>query len=141
MHTSTTSITLLNRIRANREDETAWRDFVKRYGTRIYQWCQNRKLQPNDAEDVTQDVLLKLAIQFEKFEYDPNRSFRGWLRRVTENAVTDFARSRASRNSAQGGSEVNDLLAEEPARQELWQYLSEAFDLEIFDEAKFQYSQ
>lgn len=136
MDHSTTSVTLLNRIRAGRKDENAWRDFIDRYGGRIYQWALNRKLQPSDAEDVTQEVLLKLASNFEKFEYDVNQSFRGWLRRVTENSIIDFVRSKKNRKTGQGGSEVIEIMSKEPARIELQEYLAEAFDLEILDEAK-----
>ena len=129
-------MTLLNRIRENCKDESAWRDFVERYGSRIYSWCLNRKLKPQDSEDITQEILLKIANHFEKFEYDPSRSFRGWLRRVTENAVTDFIRSSSNRLIAHGGSSVVELLSKEPDRAELQKYLAEAFDLEILDEAK-----
>ena len=133
---SLTSLTLLNRIRTNRKDESAWREFVQRYGGRVYQWCLKRKLQPSDAEDVTQNVLVKLARHFEKFEYDPNHSFRGWLRTVTENAIRDFVKSRAANEKGVGGSSIVQLLSEEPARKELTRHLAEAFDLELLDEAK-----
>lgn len=95
-----------------------------------------RKLQANDAEDVTQEVLLKLARNFEKFEYDPKQSFRGWLRRVTENAIIDFLRSRTNRDKHSGGADVIETLSQEPARIELYTYLADAFDLEILEEAK-----
>lgn len=136
MDQSFTSISLLNRIRTSRHDENAWREFVERYGTRIYRWCLNRRLKPDDAEDVTQEVLLKLAKHFEKFEYDPSQSFRAWLRRVTENAIKDFGRSNFNGVQAKGGSSIVSMMAEEPARTELTEYLAEAFDLEILDVAK-----
>jgi RNA polymerase sigma factor (sigma-70 family) len=136
MDDSLTSVSLLLRIRANRRDEAAWREFAQRYGARIYRWCENRRLQPSDAEDVTQEVLLKLAKHFEKFEYDRTLSFRGWLRRVTENAIKDYLRSRSAREQGQGGTSAVNLMADEAARTELTDYLAEAFDLELFDEAK-----
>ena len=136
MDPSLTSITLLNRIRSDRRDEDAWREFVQRYGIRIYQWCLKRNLQPIDAEDVTQNVLLKLSRHLEQFQYDPSLSFRGWLRRVTENAIKDFIKSYSPNQQGLGGSEFIKLLAGEPARIELYQHLAEAFDLELLDEAK-----
>lgn len=136
MDQSFTSVSLLHRIRTNRQDENAWQEFVHRYGTRIYHWCLNRRLQANDAEDVTQEVLMKLAKHFERFEYDPSQSFRGWLRRVTENAIKDYVASHRRRDQGLGGSSILSLLAEEPARSELNEYLAEAFDLEILEEAK-----
>ncbi len=133
---STTSLTLLNKIRDESGNNEVWREFVERYGTRIYQWALTRKLQASDAEDVTQDVLLKLARNFAKFEYDPEQSFRGWLRRVTENTITDFVRARANREPALGGTEVLEVVASQPARLQLHEYLAEAFDLEVLEEAK-----
>ena len=138
---STTSLTLLNKIREDSGNNEVWRDFVERYGPRVYQWAMNRKLQAVDAEDVTQEVLLKLARNFEKFEYDPRQSFRGWLRRVTENTIIDFLRSRLNRDKCSGGTDVIETLSQEPARIELHTYLSEAFDLEILEEAKFRVRQ
>jgi RNA polymerase sigma-70 factor (ECF subfamily) len=132
---SLTSVSLLLRIGRSRNDETAWREFVERYGSRIYSWCLNRKLPPTDAEDVTQNVLMRLAQKLEEFEYDSSQSFRGWLRRITENAITDYVRARRQ-DQAKGGSSVILLMAEEPARIELADYLAEAFDLELLDEAK-----
>ncbi len=136
MDQSLTSVSLLHRIQTNRHDENAWREFVERYGSRVYQWCLNRKLQASDAEDVTQDVLLKLARHFKEFEYDPSLSFRGWLRTVTENAIKDFFKSQSTKEKCTGGSTMHGLMLEEPARTELTEYLAEAFDLEILDEAK-----
>ena len=135
MDQSLTSVSLLLRIGQNRNDEAAWCEFVERYGSRIYGWCLNRRLTPVDAEDVTQNVLLRLAQKLEQFEYDSNQSFRGWLRRVTENAITDYVRAR-KRAQAKGGSSVLLLLAEQPARTELADCLAAAFDMELLDEAK-----
>lgn len=135
MDQSLTSVSLLLRIGRNRNDETAWREFVDRYGSRIYGWCIHRKLPPADAEDVTQNVLMRLAQKLEQFEYDSSQSFRGWLRRMTENAITDYVRAR-KKDLAKGGTSVILLMAGEPARTELADHLAEAFDLELLDEAK-----
>ena len=133
MATSSTSLSLLHRIQANERDEAAWGEFVDRYGSRIFRWCVHRKLQHSDAEDVAQEVLLRIAKKFAEFDYDP-LSFRGWLRRVTENAVIDFVRKRD--RGHQNGSGVLALLSAEPARAELTEYLAEAYDLELLEMAK-----
>ena len=59
-HPSRTSVTLLGRLRQDPKDQAAWNDFVARYEPRILQWCRGWGLQESDAQDVTQDVLLKL---------------------------------------------------------------------------------
>src|SRR5262245_62927343 len=100
---SQTSPTLLGRLRQDPSDEQAWQVFVERYGPRIYGWCQTWRLQAVDAEDVTQNVLLGLARKLRDFVYDPSRSFRGWLRTLTQHALSDFLSSRAHRDRV-GGS-------------------------------------
>jgi len=129
---STTSVSLLARIHGGRTDPNAWIEFVDRYGRRIYEWCIHRKLQAADAEDVTQNVLAKLAIKLESFEYDPSMTFRGWLRRITENALVDFFREQSSR----GVREEIELLNDAEARADLAERLEAAFDLELFEEAR-----
>ena len=78
--------------------------------------------------------MLRIAKKFGEFDYDPKQSFRGWLRRVTENAVIDFVRKRD--HSHQNGSGVLALLSEKPARTELTEHLAEAYDLELLEMAK-----
>nr|WP_161501535.1 RNA polymerase sigma factor [Rhodopirellula sp. SM50] len=129
---SSTDISLLLRIRRNDRDEAAWRRFVDRYGYRIYQWCLHRQLQNSDAEDVTQIVLLKLARRLGSFEYDSSQTFKGWLRRITENTLTDFFRER---HDLVGGDQVLERLSSVEARRELSDQLADAFDLELLDEA------
>ena len=76
----TTSVTLLTQLRQAPSDQAAWGVFVERYGRHIYRWCREWKLQDADAEDVTQEILAKLARKLHAFAYDPSRSFRGWLK-------------------------------------------------------------
>lgn len=128
-----TNASLLSRVRAS-DDQVAWREFVDLYGPRIYGWCINRKLQPSDAEDVTQDVLIRIARQMQTFVYDPRQSFRGWLRRVTENAVIDYFRSR--KQEGVGGPDPIATLENLVSRTELSKRLEEVFDLEMLQEAK-----
>jgi len=48
--------------------------FVEHYGSKIYEWCRRWNLQEADAQDVTQNVLLKLAEKMRDFEYEPVRA-------------------------------------------------------------------
>ena len=74
-----TSATLLGRVGSGPGDHVGLDGFVELYGSRIRGWCRRWGLQEADAEDVTQDVLLRLAQKLGTFQYDPARSFRGWL--------------------------------------------------------------
>ena len=131
---SFTSPTLLRRLSRRERDESAWRDFVNRYGVRIRAWCLKRRLSATDADDVTQDVLFRLAKQMEKFDYDSDQSFRGWLRRITENAVRDFIKSQRNLNLI-GNAGILQQLDEIRAPQTLVERLEEVFDLELLEEA------
>ena len=131
----TTRVTLLARLRQDPTDQGAWDDFVERYGRHIYQWCRQWKLQDADAEDLTQNILMKLTQKLRAFAYDPSRSFRGWLKTVAYNAWRDFEDGRRARPTA-GDGRVQELLLTLKAREDLAQRLEEAFDLELLETAK-----
>jgi RNA polymerase sigma factor (sigma-70 family) len=131
----TTRVTLLARLRQDPTDQAAWDTFVERYGRHIYRWCRRWKLQDADAEDVTQDILAKLARTLHDFHYDPARSFRGWLKTVAHHAWRDFVDSRRGRAAA-GDGRVLEVMRTLEAREDLVQKLEEAFDHELLDAAK-----
>jgi RNA polymerase sigma-70 factor (ECF subfamily) len=95
-------------------------------------------LQDADAEDVTQEILLKLAQKLRSFAYDPSRSFRGWLKTVAHHAWRDFVDSRRRAQAGAGDSHVQELIQTLEARQDLLQKLEEAFDHELLEAAKVQ---
>jgi RNA polymerase sigma-70 factor (ECF subfamily) len=132
---SSTRISLLVRIQNDPSDQQAWAEFVKRYGPKIHAWTRQWRLQESDAEDVTQNVLLKLATKLRTFTYDPALSFRAWLRTLTQNALSDFLSER--RQPAQGGGDSGmlDILETVEARADLESQLSAAFDRELLEEA------
>jgi RNA polymerase sigma factor (sigma-70 family) len=115
-----TSSTLLGRVGQEPSDQAAWEAFVACYGPKIRGWCRQRGLQPADAEDVTQDVLLRLSRALKTFTYDPSRTFRGWLRLMTQHALSDYFTERKRRPVAAGGTDqVLAVLETVQARDEL----------------------
>jgi RNA polymerase sigma-70 factor (ECF subfamily) len=131
----TTHVTFLARLRQDPTDQAAWDAFVERYGRHIYRWCRQWKLQDADAEDVTQEVLAKLARKLRDLHYDPSRSFRGWLKTVAHHAWKNFVDSRRAR-AAPGDIQVREWMQTIEAREDLVQKLEEAFDYELLEEAK-----
>lgn len=105
--------------------------FVGVYGSKIRGWCRRWGLQEADTEDVTQDVLLRLAQKLGAFRYDPSRSFRGWLRTVTENALADFLAHCKRQCSGSGDDDVLAQLQSVKARDDLIDHLNDQFDSEI----------
>ena len=132
----TTCVTLLTQLRQDPTDQAGWDEFVERYGRHIYRWCRKWKLQDADAEDVTQDILMKLSRKLRAFAYDPSRSFRGWLKTVAHHAWRDFHDGRRHARRAAGDSRVQGLMLTLEAREDLAQRLEEAFDLELLEAAK-----
>ena len=131
---SRTSASLLARLRTSPADQTAWGEFVDRYGRKIYGWCRHWGLQEADAQDVTQDVLVRLAAKMRDFAYDPSRSFRAWLKTLARHALSDFCDARG-RVAAAGGSQAVDLLHTVEAREDLVRQLEDEFDRELLEEA------
>jgi RNA polymerase sigma factor (sigma-70 family) len=104
--------------------ETAWALFEQLYRPVILAWCRRRVPSFEVAEDLTQDVLQKLSLQFLRHSYDPVRGrFRSWLKAVVNNVLTDFARTRQRRPDGDGvgstehGRMLADLASPEVADQ------------------------
>jgi RNA polymerase sigma-70 factor (ECF subfamily) len=131
----TTRVTLLTHLRQNPNDQAGWNEFVERYGRHIYRWCRQWRLQDADAEDVTQDILVKLNQKLRAFAYDPSRSFRGWLKTVAHHTWQDFEDSRR-RAQAVSGVPVQERMLTLEARDDFAQKLEQAFDLELLEAAK-----
>ena len=132
---SSTHVSLLVRIQNDPTDQQAWVEFVQRYGPKIHAWARQWQLQESDAEDVTQNVLLKLATKLRTFAYDPALSFRGWLRALTQNALSDFLSERRRPGQGSGDSGMLDILETVEARADLESQLRAAFDRELLEEA------
>jgi RNA polymerase sigma-70 factor (ECF subfamily) len=131
-----TSITLLARLRSTSPDQAAWAEFVERYGRKIYGWCRHWGLQEADAEDVTQDVLFKLAEKMKTFAYDASGSFRAWLKTLTHHTWQDYVQGRHRAGAGLGGSEVLNRLHQVEAREDLVQRLEAEFDRELLQRAE-----
>jgi RNA polymerase sigma-70 factor (ECF subfamily) len=136
-HPSTwaTRLSLLARLRFAPRDDRTWAEFVRRYGPLILRWCRRWKLQEADARDVTQTVLARLAERMRTFEYDPDKSFRAYVRTVTHYVWCDFLEARKRPDAGAGGSDVLQRLEQVEARDDLVARLSEEFDQELLEAA------
>ncbi|GLQ55838.1 RNA polymerase sigma factor [Devosia nitrariae] len=94
--------------RAQKGDGAAFAELVAAHYDMIYRtayrWCGER----SDAEDVAQEVCIKLATAVAGF--DGRARFESWLYRVTLNAVRDLQRARVRR-----GRQVAALAEVSPA--------------------------
>ncbi|NQT38440.1 MAG: sigma-70 family RNA polymerase sigma factor [Planctomycetes bacterium] len=109
---SNTQATLLNRLQDG-SDPLAWDEFFSRYWTLIFGFARHRGCSEHTAEEIVQDVMLKVFEQKDLFNYDPVRGrFRDWLGTLVRNRVAQRRRGPAERVRAQGGN--SDLAPTEP---------------------------
>lgn len=72
-----------------------WDRFVKLYYPLIFYWCRKRLGNHTRCSilDIIQNIFLKLSGSIKNYDLDrEGRSFRGWLRAITNNAINDYFR-------------------------------------------------
>jgi RNA polymerase sigma factor (sigma-70 family) len=130
-----TSVTLLEKLRKTPVDAAAWEVFVDRYGPIILGWCRKWGLQEADALDVSQMVLATLAATMRTFDYDPARSFRGWLRTLAHHAWRDLVERSKRPGLGSGDPRVLEMLETTAARDDLLGILEAEHEREVLKEA------
>jgi RNA polymerase sigma-70 factor, ECF subfamily len=70
------------------EDGAAWEDLVKEHSRRVYGLCYRFTRKHSDAQDLTQDVFLRVFQTLGTFR-SAESSFTGWLIRITRNLLID----------------------------------------------------
>lgn len=114
----TTPVSLLERIRTPGDHE-AWTRLVELATPLLFFWAQRAGLRRHDAADLVQDVLTVLVRKLPDFVYDRERSFRGWLKTVTSNKLSERRRAPAAR--AEPGDGWLDELAGPDDSDAFWE--------------------
>lgn len=115
---SKTRDTLLERLQ-NSSDALAWDEFFQRYWRLIYAYARRCNCAEHTAEEVVQDVMVKVFEQKDFFKYDPARGrFRDWLGTVVRNKVAEIRRKPSERVRAVGGNS-NTVCLELPTNDNL----------------------
>lgn len=76
-------------------DEAAFEGLVRRHYEQIYRWALARTGDRDEADDVTQETLVRLHGHIESFE--GRSAFSTWLYQVTRSAAADLQRKRRRR--------------------------------------------
>ena len=134
---SATPVTLLQRLRHGSDPE-AWPRFVELYTPLLYAWARQVGLADEGAADLVQDVFAQLLDKLPTFIYDPQRSFRAWLKTLTHRAWCEFLDRRRRTQTGSGDSQVLSRLEQVEARDELEKRLAEEYDRELLDAAIFE---
>jgi RNA polymerase sigma-70 factor (ECF subfamily) len=95
---------LVQRCRAG--DDAAWEEIVKQYSRRIYSLAYRFTGNHEAAEDLTQEVFLRIYRTLD--QYDPQAgNLSNWLMRVARNLVIDDWRKRG-RTPTEGSDDLAD---------------------------------
>ena len=89
--------------RARTGDAEAWGELYREYAPAIFRFCRRALPQPEDAEDATMEIFMKLKDKLG--QYDTTRSFSAWLYKVAANHCWDMLRRRRIRQD----KETDDL--------------------------------
>jgi RNA polymerase sigma-70 factor (ECF subfamily) len=111
---------LIFRLQAG--DEEAVKELAEQYSHRIYQMALRHMKNREDAEEVTQDVLMKVCRKVHRFRGDAALS--SWIYRITFNTAMSRLRAHRAERSAQQererarqarGSEGERVAPKQPA--------------------------
>ena len=80
-----TSVTLMEKMRNPREED--WERFFNLYTPYILAYARHLGMPADRANDILQEVMIVLMRKLPRFEYDPARSFRAFLKRITRYKV------------------------------------------------------
>jgi RNA polymerase sigma-70 factor, ECF subfamily len=89
-----TSISLLDRLKVARSNDSDWNRFEALYAPLIRRWIGRIPGLGHEVDDVSQEVLLVLIREIPQFDRRREGSFRAWLRQVTANRVRVYRRQR-----------------------------------------------
>lgn len=119
---NSTPASLLERLRCT-GDESAWSRFVELYTPLLCYWGRRAGLQEPDVADLVQDVFQVLVRKLPEFEYDPRRTFRGWLRTILLNQWRDGIRRRVEQPLVNGEVVADSANPDELIEREYRDYL------------------
>ena len=92
-------------------DEHAFEDLIQRHYLPVYhfsfKWCRSKE----DAEEITQEVFIKLTRKLKSFKY--KSSFRTWLFRIVINTAKDYCKKNSTRKLYEASYE-NEKVSDNP---------------------------
>jgi RNA polymerase sigma-70 factor (ECF subfamily) len=95
------------------ENREAWAEFVQMYRPVIYRMARRRGMQDADAQDLSQDVLIRISKSIETWVPQEGVRFRHWLRKVASNAIFT-AVTKSKPRGIVNGSAAEQILAGTP---------------------------
>ncbi len=127
-----TSLTLLQRVQSQ-ADSAAWQSLFGIYQPLISRWLRLRNTAPQDADDLTQEVLVVVLRELPTFCHNGQTgAFRAWLRAITANRLRTFWRKCQGKPMAIDMQEMADQL--EDSSSEISQQFDRQHDQYVLDQ-------
>jgi RNA polymerase sigma-70 factor (ECF subfamily) len=106
-----THLSLLKETQAG--SQSAWTKLVALYQPLLYGWLRRQNVPHDDAQELTQDVLVVVFQELGSFDHQGRTGgFRRWLREITVHRALGYLRARKIRAVAAGGSTIYQQLQE-----------------------------
>ena len=122
--------TLIARLR-DQHDEESWETFTQIYQRYIYVVIRRMNLSHSEAEDLVQEILIKVWNKLPELDYNPDKArFRTWLSTVIKNRVISYIRSNQShanklnKAAQEIGESYSDHEIDEIIRKEWENYIT-----------------
>lgn len=100
---------------ASAGDEAAFTTLVTRFQPAVFRWALTFARDPDEAEDITQEVFVRTHRQLGQYRSDG--SLEAWLYRITRRAATQMRRTRKRRGRlalSPGAQPLRDVYTTDP---------------------------
>ena len=100
---------------ASAGDEVAFTNLVTRFQPAVFRWALTFARDPDEAEDITQEVFVRTHRQLGQYRSDG--SLEAWLYRITRRAATQVRRTRKRRGRlalSPGAQPLRDVYTTDP---------------------------
>lgn len=105
-------------VRAAQRDPQAFRLVFRHFHPRIYAYVASRTSRPDDAEDITAEVFLRVVEGLAKFQDRGAGSFAGWIFKIAYHEVIRHA-GRHGRNATVSLEALPDVAADDPSPEDI----------------------
>ena len=97
-------------------DEIAWIKLDELYRPMLLDWAARSGARPHEADEAASEVLVTLVKFLARFQYDANRSFRGYLRTMLRNELIRLSRQQLDTKDQ---SQLHGLIADDASTDSL----------------------
>jgi RNA polymerase sigma-70 factor, ECF subfamily len=98
-------------------EDSAWEDLLKTHNRKVYNLCYRFTGRTNEAEDLTQEVFIKIFQTLRTYD-EAQGTFSTWLNRVARNHLVDHYRRTHKDRLTSSLEDEPGVLQETPSREE-----------------------